>query len=1141
MRYVVLGMHRSGTSMVARLLNMMGASFGDADGLRAPAKDNERGFWERREVIAINDRILRAAGSSWDDVHCMDFARVPDVERAGIDAQISDVVSRLDVQRPWVIKDPRLCLTLSWWLRHIPSPVFVVPVRDPLEVASSLARRNRMPMAVGISLWEFYIRSALRAIRQSRDGRTIVLDYNVMLSEPHAGMDGLHASLVALGTTALRRPTEQEISAFVAVDLNHNRDVGGNAIPTAHLRRVQRLYRSLAGAHLEAPPAISGSSSAAARGFLEVQHQVAEGRREIAVITSRIRAAESKVAALQERTPDAQVGGQGPQGIGGRDAASKIATSDKNQQVLLQQLRRVLRDELGVKPPKAGYTNSRNFAEVVAAEVAALREANARARADLREQLREDLAIALAAQESTRLRETRARLRELQATVRRTRMLHDAVFQSVRWRLGNAVCRIVEIATFRGRVPLAADELSAIYAEMQRCDEPVIDEVSEPQAPADGVRLTVLATEGAGGRRPNVAVVAASRALAAMKWSVHGLISLLPMSRVHKEALRQQIFELQEAILLRRPSAAVLEDTRVLASRRDESMDTAGARAERISIDLSLVLYKSQQHIDGFVQGLRELDYPLGCVQLHVTDHSPDGQCAARFEQAIGELRDRFAGVEFHTLPNRGFGAGHNSNLLRARHEIFLVCNVDGHLTRHSISNLARAIARSRSDVAAWEMRQAPYEHPKYYDPVTLETSWVSGACTAFRTSVLQEVKGFEPKIFMYGEDVELSYRLRAARLRLCYVPSAVFHHETYASPGEFKPLQFGGSTLANAYIRLRYGRTADIVSVPGMWLQLASAAAKRKEFRRYLRNTLSLLRHAPYFLLTRRRGVDVPFAGWDYGLRRDGAFVRIAAEATVGDGGEPRASIIVRTYGQRHSLLRQALLSLANQSYRNLEAIVVEDGGSAAAAVCDDIGNRTGLRVKHLALAKVGRCVAGNAGLAASTGAFVGFLDDDDLLFADHVELLASTLTKRQDLSAAYALAWECAAQVDDKGCRREVMHRTVPLHRQSFSRSLLEKYNLMPIQAVLFRRSLYELYGGLDPDLEILEDWDLWRRYSYEHDFLLLEKTTSIYHVPADPQELAQRQVLLDRYYEVAKGKFEVFKASCRDARVGAAVLAP
>ena len=69
-----------------------------------------------------------------------------------------------------------------------------------------------------------------------------------------------------------------------------------------------------------------------------------------------------------------------------------------------------------------------------------------------------------------------------------------------------------------------------------------------------------------------------------------------------------------------------------------------------------------------------------------------------------------------------------------------------------------------------------------------------------------------------------------------------------------------------------------------------------------------------------------------------------------------------------------------------------------------------------------------------------------------------------------------------------------------------------------MLFHRSLFERYGGFAEDMDQLEDWNLWTRYTLEDDFVLLEKTTSKYRVPANARAAAGRQKLLDNAYQGA-----------------------
>src|SRR5690606_7950226 len=121
------------------------------------------------------------------------------------------------------------------------------------------------------------------------------------------------------------------------------------------------------------------------------------------------------------------------------------------------------------------------------------------------------------------------------------------------------------------------------------------------------------------------------------------------------------------------------------------------------------------------------------------------------------------ARVEHHADgANVGFGRGHNANAARGKAPWLFVVNPDGVLEPGAWKRLIEHAQGDDRATAAWEMRQLPYEHPKAYDPVTLATGWTSGAATLFRRDAFEAAGGYESRIFLYGEDVDLSWRLRA-------------------------------------------------------------------------------------------------------------------------------------------------------------------------------------------------------------------------------------------------------------------------------------------------------------------------------------------------------------------------------------------
>lgn len=195
---VVLGMHRSGTSSIAGLLARMGVWAGPEDDLLV-GPDNPKGHYESGPLHGACLRRLAAADGDWQ--------RPPTAAPgAAIDAfrrEVTPILDALDTRRPWLIKEPRLCLLARELLPLLTRPVFVHVVRDPHEVAGSLAARDGIDHAQAFALWEYYTRAAFAV---SRGELRVLVDYADLLADPVALSRRLHAELCALGIAGLTLP-----------------------------------------------------------------------------------------------------------------------------------------------------------------------------------------------------------------------------------------------------------------------------------------------------------------------------------------------------------------------------------------------------------------------------------------------------------------------------------------------------------------------------------------------------------------------------------------------------------------------------------------------------------------------------------------------------------------------------------------------------------------------------------------------------------------------------------------------------------------------------------------------------------------------------------------------------------------------
>lgn len=544
------------------------------------------------------------------------------------------------------------------------------------------------------------------------------------------------------------------------------------------------------------------------------------------------------------------------------------------------------------------------------------------------------------------------------------------------------------------------------------------------------------------------------------------------------------------------------------------------------AIDICIVCYRSNP--EQLRRLLESIQQAVPGVARHVAiwDNSVDESASMAIRATLEPFAEAYSSLRCEVSDsNLGFGQANNALARQARSPWLLLLNPDTALLPGALEKVLEAAAAD-SEGAAWEFRQRPFEHPKNYHPISRETDWVSGAAVLLRRRAFEQIGGFEPRLFLYGEDVDLSWRLRAAGWKLRYLPQACVVHDSYRHAGEVKPQQLAGSTLANLQLRARYGNWRDVREGYRMlWREICVRQAFPGRRRALLGNLTRSLRNLSYFRRTRVHSSDTfqpHFAAWDFERRRKGAFFEAPA-ATA----QPLVSILIRTH-RRPQWLREALQSVERQTWQNIEIIVVEDGPDLARRMIEVEFAHLAPRLKyHATDTAVGRARAGNLALSMASGDWLNFLDDDDLLYADHVENLLSVALAEQ-LPGVYGIAWEVPTEVDSEQPLRYRETDWLLRFQMPFNHATLWVENFMPIQTVLFHRRLYERHGGFDEDMEQLEDWNLWTRYTLEDRFALVDKTTSLYRVPAKPEVANQRQEALDQAYRAARARQESMRAA-------------
>jgi len=222
---MVLGMHRGGTSAIARGLAATGVCLGSH--LLAPGADNPTGFWEDLDCLSINERLLGHLGSAYD-AFGFDWSLLGKSDPVIDDLKLSAVQvvrGRIgEYPSTWGFKDPRTSRLLPFWRSVMDASKcegrYVVALRNPLSVALSLEKRNQIPIEKGLWLWLHHM---IPAVLDSAGSPRLVVDYDALIDQPVRQIQRL-ASHIGLGRAATSDASITEyLDSFLSQGLRHTK------------------------------------------------------------------------------------------------------------------------------------------------------------------------------------------------------------------------------------------------------------------------------------------------------------------------------------------------------------------------------------------------------------------------------------------------------------------------------------------------------------------------------------------------------------------------------------------------------------------------------------------------------------------------------------------------------------------------------------------------------------------------------------------------------------------------------------------------------------------------------------------------------------------------------------------------------
>ncbi len=466
-----------------------------------------------------------------------------------------------------------------------------------------------------------------------------------------------------------------------------------------------------------------------------------------------------------------------------------------------------------------------------------------------------------------------------------------------------------------------------------------------------------------------------------------------------------------------------------------------------------------------------------------------------------------------------------NNYIYKSSANYILFCN--NGIISDELKNKLDNLAKNENDkIAIYELRQYPFEHNKFYNPITCESVWASMHASLVNKKAALQVGVFDENVFEDIVDIDFSFKLRAAGYVIKYMPDLIIENnrnneEINSDNAMSDQIILAKLISASYYLRLKFGGAFAADKWEKLFEEFKYNVQTTPEMEHVLMSRLNIVKKQKQKLLDYYNKINNPNFKADFN-DFDSAFLKTGSHyKSIRCAEDIKFTVLIRAY-KRTEHLKNTLESLTHQTYKNFDVIVVEDGENPVCKhICEAFEKR--LNINYYAMQEnAGRCKTGNKAASLCNTKYACFLDDDDFLFADYFEIVANAIKENNDANIFFSASVQAVCEDDANLKITRYWNNSRP--NLTLNDILLE--NPVSIQAVVFDNKLFLKSGGFDEELDALEDWDIWIKLALQTDFVYINKALSLYRIPNDKAIQEKRNKNFDKYAPVMQYRINEYR---------------